>query len=210
MSELTESPDAGSASTDLKAAPPPVELKPSELRYASPLEHEDLARLTEGADGDELLGQQRALDAIRLAIGIEAPGYNVFVSGLRTRQERRSILRLLEEKGKTMPTPALMASAGECSATSAPLISMVPESCGCTPYRIFISVDLPAPFSPSSACTSPARRSKSTWSSATMPGKRFVIPRSSSTVPVSISRNSTVGRRRARGGREGPPLPYDA
>jgi predicted ATP-dependent protease len=105
MSELTESPDAGSGSADLKAAPPPVELKPSELRGAPPLEREDLARLTKGADGDELLGQQRALDAIRLAIGIEAPGYNVFVSGLRTRQERQSILRLLEEKAKTMPTP---------------------------------------------------------------------------------------------------------
>src|SRR4051794_20257968 len=44
---------------------------------------------------------------------------------------------------------------------------------------MFESVDLPAPFSPSSACTSPAAASKSTWSLATMPGNRFVIPRSS-------------------------------
>src|SRR4051794_5363458 len=46
---------------------------------------------------------------------------------------------------------------------------------------MFISVDLPAPFSPSSACTSPRRRSKSTWSFARTPGKRLVIPRSSRT-----------------------------
>src|SRR5437660_1758378 len=39
------------------------------------------------------------------------------------------------------------------------------------------SVDLPAPFSPSSACTSPTAASKSTRSFATTPGKRFVIPR---------------------------------
>ena len=42
---------------------------------------------------------------------------------------------------------------------------------------MFDSVLLPAPFSPSSACTSPARASKSTPSFATTPGKRFVIPR---------------------------------
>src|SRR5829696_6115243 len=44
---------------------------------------------------------------------------------------------------------------------------------------MFISVDLPAPFSPRSACTSPLRRSKSTPSLATTPGKRLVIPLSS-------------------------------
>ena len=42
-----------------------------------------------------------------------------------------------------------------------------------------MSVDLPAPFSPSSAWTSPGLRSKSTPSLATIDPKRFVIPRSS-------------------------------
>src|SRR5436189_6112009 len=43
---------------------------------------------------------------------------------------------------------------------------------------MFESVLLPAPFSPSRACTSPAAASKSTPSFATTPGNRFVIPRS--------------------------------
>src|ERR687897_141323 len=47
---------------------------------------------------------------------------------------------------------------------------------------MFISVDLPAPFSPRSACTSPRARSKSMWSFARMPGNSFVIPFSSRTV----------------------------
>src|SRR3954452_25600856 len=42
---------------------------------------------------------------------------------------------------------------------------------------MFESVLLPAPFSPSSACTSPAATSKWTPSFATTPGKRFTIPR---------------------------------
>src|SRR5438067_10447688 len=45
---------------------------------------------------------------------------------------------------------------------------------------MFESVLLPAPFSPSSACTSPTAASTSTRSFATTPGKRFVIPRSRS------------------------------
>src|SRR5262245_23691518 len=41
---------------------------------------------------------------------------------------------------------------------------------------MFESVVLPAPFSPSSACTSPDPASNVTPSFATTPGKRFVIP----------------------------------
>src|SRR5215204_4471470 len=43
---------------------------------------------------------------------------------------------------------------------------------------MFDSVVLPAPFSPSSAWTSPCAASKSTPSFATTAGNRFVIPRS--------------------------------
>src|SRR4029079_8546079 len=41
---------------------------------------------------------------------------------------------------------------------------------------MFESVLFPAPFSPSSACTSPAAASKSTPSFASTPGNRFVTP----------------------------------
>src|SRR4051812_16345330 len=43
------------------------------------------------------------------------------------------------------------------------------------PQTILTSVDLPAPFSPSSACTSPARRLKLTPSRARTPGKLFAM-----------------------------------
>src|SRR5919197_5052657 len=60
---------------------------------------------------------------------------------------------------------------------------------------MLISVDLPAPFSPSRACTSPRRRSKSIWSLASTPGNCFVIPRSSRTGAASTRRlNNRAGR----------------
>jgi predicted ATP-dependent protease len=89
----------------LKSATPPTELKASDLRGTSPIAPDELLRLSRNGEVDYLLGQQRALDAVRLGIGIDAPGYNVFVSGLRTRAERDSILRLLQERASTMPTP---------------------------------------------------------------------------------------------------------
>src|SRR4051794_24805077 len=75
----------------------------------------------------------------------------------------------------TMPMPRAMASAGVWKATSAPSTSIVPSSGRCMPYKIFIRVDLPAPFSPQSACTSPRRTLMFTSRLATTPGNRLVI-----------------------------------
>src|SRR5258707_12906403 len=55
---------------------------------------------------------------------------------------------------------------------------------------------LPAPFSPSSACTSPAWISRSTSAFATTPGKRLVTPRSvtAGTGAVTLRGSLTRGR----------------
>ena len=52
--------------------------------------------------------------------------------------------------------PRALASRGERISAGWPLIFTVPESREIAPPRIFISVDLPAPFSPINATISPA------------------------------------------------------
>jgi predicted ATP-dependent protease len=89
----------------LSPAPPPRELNSGDLRGRSPLSADELLRAAGGQVVNDLLGQQRALDAVRMAIGIGAPGYNVFVSRIRTRRERDTIVRLLTERAAAMPTP---------------------------------------------------------------------------------------------------------
>ncbi|HYK63814.1 MAG TPA: ATP-binding protein [Patescibacteria group bacterium] len=95
--------------TDSSAAlihvPHPPELGAAELRTRVPLDASALERAASSDGAVELFGQSRALDAIRLAIGIDAPGYNVFVSGVRSRHERESVMRILSEKAARMPTP---------------------------------------------------------------------------------------------------------
>ncbi len=88
-----------------KPAPSPIELLPADLRGASPLSSDELVAASKNGHGEELLGQGRAFNAIRMAIGIGGPGYNVFVSGARSREERESVMKLLTEKAATMPTP---------------------------------------------------------------------------------------------------------
>src|SRR5690349_22679211 len=60
---------------------------------------------------------------------------------------------------------------------------------------MLIRVDLPAPFSPNSACTSPSARSKSTLTRAVVPAKRLVIPLSESIIAGTPARGSAGGRR---------------
>src|SRR5690242_19262529 len=86
---------AASEQAPQPAAPPP-ELSADELRGRSPLSADELVRAARDGAQD-LLGQHRALDAVRMAIRIDAPGYNVFASRIRTRRERESIVRILEE-----------------------------------------------------------------------------------------------------------------
>src|SRR5277367_4277501 len=78
----------------------------------------------------------------------------------------------------TMPLPR--ASSGPLGANGFPSNSIAPESACNAPLITFMSVLFPAPFSPMSACTSPARSSKPTPSSATVAPKLLRI---------SVSRN---------------------
>src|SRR5437763_1875893 len=78
----------------------------------------------------------------------------------------------------TMKIRASSASRGEWNCTGSPSRKISPASGRYRPVRMLESVVLPAPFSPSSACTSPAAASNSTRSFASTAGKRFVIPRS--------------------------------
>src|SRR4051794_27598199 len=98
--------------------------------------------------------------------------------------------------------PASLAAAGPCNTTSRPSILSDPLSGRWTPPRIFTSVDLPAPFSPTSACTSPACRSSDTSSSARIAPNDFDACRRERIGCCSVtwrsSRNAGVPARPAR------------
>src|SRR4051794_16173255 len=82
--------------------------------------------------------------------------------------------------------PSCWASCGEPKRTLAPSSHSSPSERGSAPVIALIKVDLPAPFSPMSECTSPGNSRKSTASRAASAPKYTVPPASSSTGVVSI------------------------
>ena len=62
---------------------------------------------------------------------------------------------------KMQTMPAAPAAAGDANDTDLPSSSTRPSSGATTPARILISVDLPAPFSPSTAWMRPASTTRS-------------------------------------------------
>ena len=75
----------------------------------------------------------------------------------------------------TMPMPSALASLGSLMDTSTPSFLMMPSSGWYRPNSTLISVDLPAPFSPSRAWISPFFTCKVMSSLAMIPGNRFVM-----------------------------------
>src|SRR6266850_4287584 len=75
--------------------------------------------------------------------------------------------------------PAFRASRGEVKRTGSPSTASVPSSGGWTPERVLMSVDLPAPLSPSRQLISPARTARETPSRATTAPKYFEMLRAS-------------------------------
>src|SRR5262245_8743759 len=71
--------------------------------------------------------------------------------------------------------PSARDACGSIRGTGVPATDSVPASGVSTPVMILMSVDLPAPFSPTRACTSPARRSNETPFSARTPANDFAI-----------------------------------
>src|SRR5919112_5419894 len=72
-------------------------------------------------------------------------------------------------------TPSSFATRGELLTTVRPSIRSSPPSGSTAPVMILISVDLPAPFSPMSACTSPARSSSEALFRACTPAYDLVM-----------------------------------
>src|SRR5687768_3584923 len=71
--------------------------------------------------------------------------------------------------------PSARDTAGLIAATGRPATDKVPESAGTAPVITLMSVDFPAPFSPTSAWTSPSWRSNDTPDNARTPAYDLVM-----------------------------------
>ena len=79
----------------------PHELTADEVRFS--ITGQEIQELDDGRERFDIIGQPRALRALKLAIEIEGKGYNIFATGLAGTGKRTAIMRLLKDHRPRKP-----------------------------------------------------------------------------------------------------------
>lgn len=79
------------------------ELKPSELRWNCDPDIFEFDSTEEVEPIEGILGQNRALNAIRLGVDIKSPGYNIFIAGLSGSGKATTVKKMLEKISHKSP-----------------------------------------------------------------------------------------------------------
>ncbi len=79
------------------------ELAPEQLRWRCPEEELPFETTEELEPLEEIVGQPRALEALRLGVRLWAPGYNVYVSGLSGTGRLTTVQKILQEELRECP-----------------------------------------------------------------------------------------------------------
>jgi ATP-dependent Lon protease len=82
----------------------PRELSAEELRFTTKIKG-DFTSTRELSKAKEFAGQDRALAALELGLGVAAGGYNIFVSGLTGSEKLETLRRWVAERAKASTTP---------------------------------------------------------------------------------------------------------
>ncbi len=88
----------------LKSAPPYKPLDPSELSWTCDPEIFEFESTKNLEPVEGIIGQERALKALRLGVDLRAPGYNIFVTGLSGTGKATTIKKILERISPHCPT----------------------------------------------------------------------------------------------------------
>ena len=81
-------------------------LEPARLRRCCDPEMFTFETTAELEDLTELIGQARAVEAVRFGIGMRQEGYNLFVLGPPGIGKHALVRQFLEQEASTKPTPA--------------------------------------------------------------------------------------------------------
>ncbi len=81
----------------------PLEIPPEKLRWRCPEELFPFETTDELEPLEEIVGQPRAVEALRLGVSLWAPGYNIYVSGLSGTGRLTTVQRILQEVVQVCP-----------------------------------------------------------------------------------------------------------
>lgn len=82
----------------------PRELSAEELRFSTKIDHR-FSSTRELSGAKEFFGQEKALAALELGLGVSGSGYNIFVSGLAGAEKLETLRDWLAQHAAKAPTP---------------------------------------------------------------------------------------------------------
>ncbi len=89
----------------LRKARPAAPLKADEVVWRCGLEHLDFVDTSKVEPLQDIMGQDRALKALRLGVDLFAPGYNIYVSGMSGTGKMTTVKKILEKIRPRCPVP---------------------------------------------------------------------------------------------------------
>jgi len=81
----------------------PKELKPEELKWSCDLQCFDFKSTTNVKPIEGIVGQERAMKALKIGVDLKGPGYNIFITGLSGTGKFSSVKKLLENMRPDCP-----------------------------------------------------------------------------------------------------------
>ncbi len=127
-------------------------LDPAQLYRSCDPEQFSFVTTAELEDLSEIIGQTRALDAIRFGSGIQREGYNLFVMGPQGTGKHTFVTQFLEEKAKQEPVPSDLCYVNNFAQPHMPFALQLPAGAGarlCQSMRLLVeelSAAIPAAF----------------------------------------------------------------
>jgi ATP-dependent Lon protease len=118
-------------SESLTPAPPPRELGPDDLRWRCDPATIPFRDTSEVEPVRGIIGQERALRAIRLGLEMKSPGYNIFLSGFVGTGRNTTVQRVLQELDHGEEPPPDLCYVHNFRDADAPRALLVPGSRGC-------------------------------------------------------------------------------
>ena len=91
--------------TPLRKAKPAAPLKAEEVVWRCGLEHLDFSDTSKVKPLRDIMGQDRAIKALRLGVDLFAPGYNIYVSGMSGTGKMTTVKKILEKIRPRCPVP---------------------------------------------------------------------------------------------------------
>lgn len=131
----TEQKNTNARKTNSKNSFSSIRLKPSEIRWTCPTKFFKFKTTASLPPLDEIVGQPRAIEAIRLGAELKSTGYNIFVSGLAGTGRLTTVQKILEKLALQEPELYDLCYVNDFQSPDTPRLVRLPKGQG----KVFVS-----------------------------------------------------------------------